>query len=164
MVGVLDHKVSPALVFVLLFLSFSGVILSWMKDIPALGHEHELRKILSLLEKLYARLAPKSATLSFGEKGMPATIQVGKQAQSNFKEWSGPNGTGTELPPVGPVSFSSDNPAVATVDPTSGVATGVAPGTANISGTDGGNNLTASDVLTVSAPVAQSATLTLTPL
>ena len=93
---------------------------------------------------------------------MPVTIEVGKQAQANFKEWSGPNGTGTELPPVGAVSFASDNTAVATVDPASGLATGVAPGTANISGTDAGNSLSASDVLTVSAPVAQSATLTLT--
>jgi len=96
---------------------------------------------------------------------MPATILVGGTANSLFQEWTGPNGTGTVVPNAGAPAFSSDNPAVATVDPATGVATGVAPGTANISGTDPANGLTASDVLTVNAVVqpAVSATLTLTP-
>lgn len=92
---------------------------------------------------------------------MPATIQVGKTASSSFLEWSGPNGTGTQEAPVGAVTYSSDNTAVATVDPATGIATGVSAGTANISGTDAGNSLTASDVLTVSIGPAVSATLTL---
>lgn len=93
---------------------------------------------------------------------MPATIQVTGTAQANWQEWSGPNGTGTELPPAGPVAYASSNPAVATVDPNLGVVTGVAPGTASISGTDSTNSLTASDTVTVTAEEAQSATLTLT--
>lgn len=92
---------------------------------------------------------------------MSVTILVGKTAQANWQEWSGPNGTGDKLPPAGPVTFSSSAPGVATVDPNSGVVTGVALGSATISGTDSANNLSASDTVTV-AEVAQSATLTLT--
>jgi uncharacterized protein YjdB len=96
---------------------------------------------------------------------MPATIIVGGNgALASFQEWSGPSGTGSQVPPVGPVTFASDNPAVATVDESGNVAA-VAPGTANISALDAGNGLTASDVVTVSAappPPAQSATLVLT--
>lgn len=100
-----------------------------------------------------------------GGNKMSATIQVGKTASSLFQEWSGPNGTGTVVPPVGAVTFSSDNTAVATVDPNTGIATGVSAGTANIKGQDGTNGLSASDVLTVTAAgpgPAVSATLTLT--
>jgi len=96
---------------------------------------------------------------------MPATIDVGKTANSLFQEWTGPNGTGTVVPNAGAIAYTSSNPAVATVDPASGVATGVSAGTASITGTDPVNNLTASDTLTVIAPPpppAVSATLTLT--
>lgn len=92
---------------------------------------------------------------------MPATVLVGKTAQANWQEWSGPNGTGDKLPPAGAVTFSTSDGNIATVDPNSGLCTGVALGTATISGVDAANNLTASDVLTV-AEVAQSATLMLT--
>ena len=91
---------------------------------------------------------------------MPKTIAPGGTATSLFQEWTGPNGTGTVVPNAGPIAYSSDNTAVATVDPATGIATGVADGTANISGKDSVNNLTASDVLTVQSP-AVSATLTL---
>lgn len=95
---------------------------------------------------------------------MAATILVGGTANSLFQEWSGPSGTGVVVPDAGTPAFTSDNTAVATVDPVTGVATGVSAGTANISGTDPVNNLTASDILTVQAPPpppAVSATLTL---
>lgn len=108
----------------------------------------------------------ESATLTFRSESMDATIQVGKTANAVFAEFDGPNGTGNQVPPTGAVSFASDNPSVATVDPTTGLCTGLAAGTANISGTDAGNGLQASAVLTVTAAgggTAQSATLTLTP-
>jgi len=95
---------------------------------------------------------------------MPATISVNATATATYMEWSGPSGTGTQLPPVGAVTYSSDTPAVATVDPNSGICTGVSEGTANISGVDAGTGLSASDVLTVTAappPPPVSATLTL---
>lgn len=91
---------------------------------------------------------------------MPKTIAPGGSAQAVFQEWTGPSGTGTKVPNAGPVTFSSDNTAVATVDASTGAVTGVADGTCNISGVDSSNNLSASDVLTVQSP-AVSATLTL---
>jgi hypothetical protein len=103
------------------------------------------------------------ATLTFqidqikGDFSMPATISIGKTATAKFTEL---DAQGVAVPPVGAVTFSSSNPAIATVDPTSGVATGVAPGSAVISAVDAGDNLQASDTLTV-ADVAVSATLVL---
>ena len=95
---------------------------------------------------------------------MPATILIGGTASSLFQEWTGPNGTGTVVPNAGTIAYTSSNPAVATVDPASGVVTGVAAGQATISGDDPSNNLSASDTVTVTVPteVAVSATLTLT--
>lgn len=99
---------------------------------------------------------------------MPATIAVGgKGAQAVYQEFSGPNGTGQVVPPTGTVSYSSENTAIATVDPASGLCTAVAPGIVNIDGVDSGSGIKASDVLTVTAavnPPAVSATLTLTAL
>jgi hypothetical protein len=116
------------------------------------------REIIRLLNR------PQSATLKFTGVTMPATILVGGTANSLFQEWTGPSGTGTVVPNAGAIAYTSDNTAVATVDPSSGVATGVSAGTCNITGTDPTNSLTASDALTVTAPVvpAVSATLTLT--
>ena len=95
---------------------------------------------------------------------MPKTVAIGVVAQAVFQEWDGPAGTGNKVPNAGPTAFTSDNPAVATVDAASGAVTAVGAGTANITGTDPVNSLTASDVLTVTGPVAGppvSATLTL---
>lgn len=88
-----------------------------------------------------------------------ATILVGKTATAVWQEWSGFSGTGDKLPPAGPVTFTSSNPTVATVD-AGGLVTGVALGTCTISGVDAANNLSASDTLSVTEE-AQSATLTL---
>jgi len=129
---------------------------------------HQIKKELkflhhAVLEIIHLLLRPQSATLRVTGVTMPKTIAPGGTATSLFQEWTGPSGTGTVVPNAGAIAFSSDNPAVATVDPASGAVTGVADGTANIHGTDPVNNLTASDVLTVATPppVAVSATLTL---
>jgi Bacterial Ig-like domain (group 2) len=129
-----------------------------------------LLEIIHLLNLLVNR--PVSATLKLqphkpilvGEKSMPATILVGATASSLFQEWTGPNGTGTVVPNAGAPAFTSSNTSVATVDPASGVVTGVAAGQATITGDDPANNLSASDTITVNAPsvTAVSATLTLT--
>jgi len=126
-----------------------------------------LERILVVEERIYAVLRPRlSATLHFKQKEsrMPATILVGKTASSNFQEWSGPNGTGDKLPSAGPVTFTSSDSTVATVDPNSGLVTGVAAtggsAKATITGVDSANNLTASDTITV-VETASSATLSL---
>ena len=123
--------------------------------------EYELRKGRGI------RVA-RSAILTIGGKKMPATIVVGGLgATAVFTEFTGPNGTGSVIAPLSTPVFSSSDETIATVDQ-SGNITAVAPGTATISAVDNGNNLSASDTVTVSAatppppPVAESATLVIT--
>lgn len=100
-----------------------------------------------------------SAVLLFFEKGkvkMPLTLPVGGTATAVLTEF---DAQGNVVPAVAPPSYASDNPAVATVSGNQVTAVGI--GTANISGTDSGDNQTASDVLTVT-DVATSSKLTLT--
>jgi len=124
------------------------------------------RLIAELVEEVHGIrviLTPRlSARLKIGDHHMPATILVGKTATAVWQEFSGPNGTGDKLPPAGAVTFTSDNSNIATVDPSSGLVTAVAVGSANISGADAANSLTASDSVTVTE-TAQSATLTVVP-
>ena len=92
---------------------------------------------------------------------MPATLTIGQTATAVFKEFSGPNGTGVVVAPVGAVTFVSSDPTIATVDP-AGIVTAVAAGAATITATDAGNNLSASDSVSDTPLTAQSATLTIT--
>jgi len=120
-----------------------------------------LREIRDLLEKLVGKPA-----LSAKGELMPASIALnGNGAVFTFTEFDGRNGTGNSVPPIGVIQYASDNAAVASVD-ASGNVTAIGVGTANISGTDPGNGLTASDQLTVTPAVALSATgvLTANPL
>jgi hypothetical protein len=147
-----------------------------------------LRQILQELREIRQEvksLTRRSATLHFTPLGgntmsttsppLPTAVAVGSQLQSVFQEFSGPNGTGTEVPPIGPVTYSSDSPAVATVDPNTGIVTGVSntasgtggtAGLATITGTDQGNGITASGQVSVTpgTVTAQSATLTFEPI
>src|SRR5579863_3978110 len=108
-----------------------------------------LEEIACALRGIREILTPRlSATLTIRGDNM-ATILVGKTANSVWQEFSGPNGTGDKLPPAGAIAFTSSKPAVATVDPSSGLVTAVAVGTATISGTDQANSLTASDTASV---------------
>ena len=67
------------------------------------------------------------------------------------------NPTTPNIQPNGPLVYASDNTAVATVDPVTGIATMTGAGTANVSVIDQGNKLTDSVAFTVSTappPVA----------
>lgn len=136
------------------------------KEEPCEHHEQsEIQKEFkflhyAVLEIIHLLHRPFSATIKFEGVTMPKTIAPGGTATAVFQEWTGPSGTGTVVPNAGSIAFSSDNTAVATVDASTGAVTAIADGTANISGKDSVNNLSASDVLTVQSP-AQSATLTL---
>lgn len=121
-----------------------------------------MHEISQDVQKIRVILTPRlSATLKIKGETM-ATLLVGKTAQAVWQEFSGPNGTGDKLPPAGAVTYTSSDPAVATVDPSSGLVTAVAIGTATITGSDAANSLTASDSVT-DTEVAQSATLTVVP-
>ena len=96
-----------------------------------------------------------------GNTLMPATLAVGKTATALLQEYV--IAGGPAIPPIGPVTYASSAPAIATVDPVTGIVTAVAPGTAIITGTDAGNSLSASDTVSDTAPVATVATLTITP-
>jgi hypothetical protein len=136
--------------------------------------KHFERKVLEILRRIEWCLCHKqkpvavSSTLSLitesGETDMPLTVHVNDvPGTALFQEWSGLSGTGIVVPPIGTVSYASDTPTVATVDPASGQLAYISAGTATISGADSGNTMTASDILTVSAALAASATMTLTP-
>jgi hypothetical protein len=130
--------------------------------------ERELECVKQLVLRILNILQPeqdRSAILTFvNENGeiMPLSVHL-KDApgQAVFTEFDGLNGTGNKVPSIGPVTFSSSNTATATVDTNTGALAYLAAGTATISGTDAGNSLTASDVLTVTSGTAISATLTL---
>src|SRR6266576_6189766 len=132
----------------------------------ALDIARSLRDIAASLAGIRVILTPRlSATLRLVHKGdhhMPATLLVGSTATAVWQEFSGPNGTGDKLPPAGAVTFSTSDGNIATVDPSSGLVTAVAIGSATISGADAANSLTASDSVTVTE-TAQRATLTVVP-
>jgi hypothetical protein len=82
--------------------------------------------------------------------GQPQTLTVGLgPVTATVQESKG----GVNQPNTGPISFASDNPAVASVDPTLGVVTPLTAGTCNISAADATNvpPLTDSVALTVIA-------------
>lgn len=91
--------------------------------------------------------------------GAPVTGTVGQHGNPTVVE---SNATTPSIPPIGPLVYASDNTAVVTVDPTGGIATLVAAGTANVSVIDQGNNLTDTVAFTVTAvtPVATNLALT----
>jgi hypothetical protein len=131
--------------------------------------ENEFRReLIKTLRELHHDLEQVNAALNrLGKRSAYLTIQHLKGFNMNkavFTEFSGPNGTGQVVPPVGTVLFESDNVAIATIDPATGIITDVAAGTCNMSGLDQGNNLSASAPYTVAAVIAQSATLVIQPV
>ena len=93
--------------------------------------------------------------------GAPISGHVGNTASPTVLETA----AGVPVAPVGPLAYASDNTAIVTVDPTTGVATMVAPGTANVSVIDQGNGLTDTVAFTVAAappPIADKLTLSYT--
>jgi hypothetical protein len=127
-----------------------------------------LLEIAQALRDVFSKKAV-IARLSYSIGGnMPGNVLsgiVGNTASPTFTEAAA---DGSLVAPIGPVVYTSDNPAVVSVDANTGVATLVAanpdgsPATANVSALDQGNGLTDVVVFTVSAappPPAVSATL-----
>lgn len=129
------------------------------------------REIACALLEIAKALKPSAAKLVLlysleGDTtmGSPVTnAAVGQTYNPNVVE---SNPTTPSIPPIGPLVYASDNTAVVTVDPTGGIATMVAPGTANVSVIDQGNNLTDTVTFTVAGtpppPVATTLALNYT--
>jgi hypothetical protein len=123
-----------------------------------------LYDLIAVDQGILALLSPGKTAVSAKGKLMPATIHMnGNGATFVFTEFSGPGGTGDIVPPSGPITYSSSDLAVGSVDSNGNVAA-VGVGTCTISGSDPAseNKVSASDTLTVTAAVAVSATGVLT--
>ena len=120
--------------------------------------------ILIMLAKHKRHKAHSASVVFLDSQGKElTTMEVGQTAQATLHEWTSTTpGSGVEVPPVGPVSWSSDNLSVATVDASSGLVTAVSAGTVNITGSDAGNGLSASAGESVTAATAKSASVTIT--
>jgi hypothetical protein len=105
-----------------------------------------------------------SGTLFFknsrGEYLMDVQVHVNDAPlKAVLVEFDGPNGTGNIVPGTGPTSYTSSDPTIATIDPSSGNLVYLKAGVTTITGLNSGNGQTASGVLTVISGVAQSAVL-----
>lgn len=90
--------------------------------------------------------------------GQFVSMNVGKTATPSVIETA----AGVPVAPAGPLVYASDNAAVVSVDPTSGVATGVSAGSANVSVLDQGNGLSDTVAFSISlAPPPPADKLTL---
>ena len=102
--------------------------------------------------------------------GAPASIHLNSTTAAQVvQEFDGPGGSGNKVPPVGPLNFVSDTPAVATIDPLTGKITPLTVGTVTFTVKDmgaldaSGNPLQDSNLVTVAAGTAQSLVSSITP-
>jgi len=94
---------------------------------------------------------------------MNTVLAVGKTAQAAAHEFSGLNGTGTELALAGPITWVSEDPSVCTIDAT-GLITAVAPSKLDAAGVPIPVNITATDTVLNLSNVRGDATITDSPL
>jgi hypothetical protein len=95
-------------------------------------------------DKLTAILVPQKGAIMFRKTEAPLTVNVGTTGTTTVVETA----AGVIVPITGPITFASDNPAVATYD-ASGNWVAVAEGVANMSQKDESNGLTDTTQLTV---------------
>jgi hypothetical protein len=124
-----------------------------------------LRDIRDLLRRQVRCSCPsRSAVLLFvnskGEEFMDVSVkQTDAPLRAALVEFDGPNGTGNIVPGIGPTSFTSADPTVATVDPVLGSLVYLKAGQTLITGKNSGNGQTASGTLTIISGAAQSSVL-----
>jgi hypothetical protein len=107
-----------------------------------------------------------SSVLTFVDKekgesfSMDITVHINDTPLAAFlAEFDGPNGTGNPVPGIGPTTYLSADPTVATVDPVTGQLAYLKAGSTLISGKNAGNGMNASGTLTIISGAAQSAVL-----
>lgn len=123
--------------------------------------EHLFEIILSIIASQSGGKAA-SAVLYFrdlkGELLMDVTVHLNDVALvAQQVEFDGPNGTGNIVANIGPTSYTSADPTIATVDPVSGQLKYLKAGTVAISGLNAGNQLSSVGNLTIISGLAQSA-------
>jgi hypothetical protein len=98
----------------------------------------------AVVQELVDDLTPEptrttTAAIAFGGNmaATPGTLAVGATLQASFVGVAADGTVNTTTKLTTPPTWSSDNTAVATVDATTGLVTGVGAGTANITGTAG---------------------------
>ena len=119
------------------------------------------KEIANAIREVANALVPKATKLTLNytleggtTMGAPVTGTVGQVFDPTVVE---SNPTTPSIQPIGPLVYASDNTAVVSVDPNTGIATLVSAGTANVSVIDQGNSLTDTVAFTVTAvtpPVA----------
>ncbi len=91
---------------------------------------------------------------------MDITVHVNdKPLKAALVEFDGPNGTGNVVPAAGALAYASSDPTVATVDATTGQLAYLKAGVSTISGSDAGNTMSATGILTITAGLPVSAQL-----
>jgi hypothetical protein len=126
-----------------------------------------IRMIKAVLQQLGVIIVEetvvRSITVTIGENVVNTVLTVGQKAQATAHGWSGLAGSGSELPLVGPVSWASADPTVATVD-TNGEITGVGPSKLDANGAPIPVDITATDAATGLSNPTGDATVTDTPV
>lgn len=122
-----------------------------------------LRRIWGGISFLVGRNAQSSTLFFVNSKGeflMDVTVHLNDTPLRAFlAEFDGPNKTGNLVPGIGPTSYTSSDPSVATVDPVTGNLVYLKQGQTTVTGLNSGNQLTNSGVLTIISGTAQSSDL-----
>jgi Immunoglobulin domain/Bacterial Ig-like domain (group 2) len=143
-------------------------LLDVIEDLIELGVSNDildqLFEIILLLLSQQGAGKAQSSVLFFKDKQgdllMNVSVHLNDPALAAILiEFDGPNGTGNQVASVGPTSYTSSDPTVATVDPNTGNLTYLKQGQTTITGKNSGNGMTASGILTIISGVAQSAVL-----
>jgi hypothetical protein len=122
-------------------------------------------QIANALLEVANALVPKATELTLQYTLEGGTIMgkpvSGTVGQAYIPTVTESNPTTPSIQPIGPLVYASDNTAVVAVDVSTGRATLVSVGTANVSVIDQGNSLTDTDAFTVAAAPSPATALDL---
>jgi hypothetical protein len=140
-------------------------LLDAIEDLIDLNASPEIiEQLFDIILLIATKQKALSATLYFrdsiGELLMNVTVHLNDAPLAAVQvEFDGPGGTGNIVPNIGPTSYTSSDPTVATVDPVTGNLAYLKAGVTTITGVNAGNGLTSSGTLTIISGLALSAEL-----